>query len=146
PAILGIKLSKSDHFLVAFFSMLGQLDDVKLISLLFGLITFTALLVLQRVAPKLPNILIVICLASLIAMLTQYEKHGGSVIGFIPPGLPSLSLPTFDFGLMMSLMPAALVIALVSFMEVTASAKVITTQNGESWNQNLELSSQGLAK
>ncbi|HLS41959.1 MAG TPA: SulP family inorganic anion transporter [Paenalcaligenes sp.] len=146
PAILGIRLNRSDHFLLDLFSMLRQLGDAQLISLLFGLITFAALLVLQRVTPKLPNILIVICIASLIAMLTQYESHGGSVIGYIPSGLPSLGFPTFDFSLMMSLLSAALVIALVSFMEVTASAKVITTQTGENWNQNQELISQGLAK
>jgi len=45
-----------------------------------------------------------------------------------------------------ALFPAAFVIALVSFMEVTASASAISARTGEAWARNQELVGQGLAK
>ena len=64
----------------------------------------------------------------------------------IPKGLPSISIPPLDWHATMALLPAAFVIALISFMEAMSSAKVIAIKTRQPWDENKELIGQGLAK
>jgi MFS superfamily sulfate permease-like transporter len=70
---------------------------------------------------------------------------GGDVVGLIPEGLPSLEVPTVHWDLVLALLPAALVMALIGFMEATSISKAIATSTGERVNANRELIGQGLA-
>lgn len=146
PAMLGLRMDRSDHFMIDFLNMLGTFTDLHIPALVFGLGTLAALIILKRAAPRLPGVLIVVAFATAIAALTGFEASGGRVVGFVPAGLPGLSFPPLDWNLIVALLPAAFVIALVSFMEVTASASLISARTGERWRQNQELIGQGLAK
>ena len=70
---------------------------------------------------------------------------GGDVVGDIPPGLPQLKVPQVDWYLVLALLPAALVMALIGFMEATSISKAIATTTGERVDTNRELIGQGLA-
>lgn len=72
-------------------------------------------------------------------------SSGGSVVGVIPEGLPSLEVPTVQWGLVLALLPAALVMALIGFMEATSISKAIASTTGERVDANKELIGQGLA-
>ncbi len=70
---------------------------------------------------------------------------GGSVVGTIPQGLPSFEVPTIQWGLVLALLPAALVMALIGFMEATSISKAISSSTGERVDTSKELVGQGLA-
>jgi len=70
---------------------------------------------------------------------------GGDVVGVIPDGLPSLEVPKVHWDLVLALLPAALVMALIGFMEATSISKAIATSTGERVDANKELIGQGLA-
>lgn len=70
---------------------------------------------------------------------------GGAVVGVIPEGLPSLEQPTIQWDLVLALLPAALVMALIGFMEATSISKAIASSTGERVNASKELVGQGLA-
>jgi len=70
---------------------------------------------------------------------------GGAVVGKIPEGLPSFEVPVIQTGLILSLLPAALVMALIGFMEATSISKAIASHTGERVNTSKELVGQGLA-
>jgi MFS superfamily sulfate permease-like transporter len=72
-------------------------------------------------------------------------SSGGDVVGDIPRGLPSLQVPTVHWDLVWALLPAALVMALIGFMEATSISKAIATSTGERVDTNKELVGQGLA-
>jgi len=69
---------------------------------------------------------------------------GGAVVGTIPEGLPSFNVPIIDQTLMWELLPAALVMALIGFMEATSISKAIAAQTGERIDTSKELVGQGL--
>ena len=146
PALLGLRMPRSEHFLIDFWRMLGQLVNLHLPTLAFGLGTLVALLLVRRWLPRLPGVLVAVALATVASAMVGYAAEGGRVVGAVPSGLPSLTMPSLNWNLIVSLLPAAFVIALVSFMEVTASATLISTRTGERWQQNQELIGQGLAK
>ena len=72
-------------------------------------------------------------------------KGGGSVIGAIPAGLPSLSLPKIDFKVALHLLPIAAIISLLGFMEAISIAKAMAAKTGQRLDPNQELIGQGLA-
>jgi MFS superfamily sulfate permease-like transporter len=70
---------------------------------------------------------------------------GGAVVGEIPRGLPALAMPNVQWDLVLALFPAALVMALIGFMEATSISKAIATSTGERIDASKELVGQGLA-
>ncbi len=70
---------------------------------------------------------------------------GGDVVGNIPSGLPAFRLPTLTLDAMMSLLSAALIIALVAFMESISMAKAMATKSKQKIDPNQELIGQGLS-
>lgn len=70
---------------------------------------------------------------------------GGDVVGNIPQGLPSFRVPVLSIDAIMSLLSAALIIALVAFTESIAMAKAMAAQSKQRIDPNQELIGQGLA-
>ncbi|PKO62321.1 MAG: sodium-independent anion transporter, partial [Betaproteobacteria bacterium HGW-Betaproteobacteria-18] len=72
-------------------------------------------------------------------------SSGGDVVGTIPQGLPSFRLPTLSWEAITQLLAAALIIALVAFMECVAMAKALAVKTRQRFNPNQELIGQGIA-
>jgi MFS superfamily sulfate permease-like transporter len=70
---------------------------------------------------------------------------GGEVVGKIPRGLPSLSVPEIDYRIIRQLLPFAVIIALLGFMEAISVAKAMAAITGQRLDPNRELVGQGLA-
>lgn len=70
---------------------------------------------------------------------------GGAVVGAIPKGLPSLSLPQLDMQIVFQLFPYAVIISLLGFMEAVSIAKAMAARTGQKLDANQELIGQGLA-
>jgi SulP family sulfate permease len=70
---------------------------------------------------------------------------GGAVVGAIPKGVPTLSVPKLDLGIMLHLFPFAAIISLLGFMEAIAIAKAMAGKTGQRLDPNQELVGQGLA-
>ena len=70
---------------------------------------------------------------------------GGAVVGTIPEGLPTLAVPTFDMSVIMRLLPYAVIISLLGFMEAISIAKAMAAKTGQRLDPNQELIGQGLA-
>jgi len=146
PAIMGLKLEHGAHFMIDILHVIEHLTHTHLPSLMFGLGSLLSLFLLKRYLPKVPGVLIVVVITTAISYMIGFEVHGGVVVGVIPQGLPSLSLPPVDLAASMHMLPAAFIIALISFMEAMSSSKIIAIKTRTKWDENQELVGQGLAK
>jgi SulP family sulfate permease len=146
PTMLGIPAQQSNHFLLDIWQVITHIDTMHELSLGFGATAIVMLLGLKRYAPKLPGVLITVVLLTWVSYAIGFSEMGGRVVGAIPQGLPSISVPPLDWNASISLLPAAFVIALISFMEAMSSAKVIAIKTRQPWDENKELIGQGLAK
>lgn len=70
---------------------------------------------------------------------------GGEVIGEIPRGLPSFTVPRVDIKIMFHLLPIAAIISLLGFMEAISIAKAMAAKTGQRLDPNQELIGQGIA-
>ena len=113
----------------------------------FGLGALVLLMLQKRLAPRLPGVLI-ICLVGIgISAATGFAHIGGAVAGEVPGGLPPIRLPpSIGFEQHRALLPAAIIIALISFTEAMASCRTLARGRNERWDENQELIGQGLAK
>jgi SulP family sulfate permease len=137
PAFLGAPGSAAD--------LLRQ-PSMQPAALTFGAASLALLVLGKRYAPRLPMVVIVMGGAALVSRFSGYSERG-AIVGALPAGLPTLywpGLPGWD--LMSALLVPAMVIALVSFLETAASAKIEAQRDGRRWNDNQDLVAQGLAK
>lgn len=146
PAMLGLKLEHGPHFMVDVLHVIQHYAQADLPSLAFGLGSLLLLIFFKRFMPKLPGVLVVVIITTAISYKTGFESSGGSVVGVIPQGLPSLSMPPLDLAASIHMLPAAFVIAVISFMEAMSSSKIIAIKTRTRWDENQELVGQGVAK
>jgi SulP family sulfate permease len=113
----------------------------------FGVGSFAVLWLSKRYVPRWPMVLLVVCGTAVLSYAVGFEASGGAVIGNLPEGIPALMWPpALPWSTVSALLVPAMVIALVSFLEVASSAKVQSQQDGSLWNDNQDLIGQGLAK
>ena len=70
---------------------------------------------------------------------------GGSIVGNIPRGLPSFGFPGLDLNMLLKLLPIAVIISLLGFMEAISIAKAMAAKTGQRLDANQELIGQGIA-
>jgi SulP family sulfate permease len=70
---------------------------------------------------------------------------GGEVVGAIPAGLPSVSLPRFTWDTVVLLLSSAFVITMVGFLEALSIARAMAVKTRQRIDPDQELIGQGLA-
>lgn len=112
----------------------------------YGIASVVLFVAGKRFAPRLPMVLLVLAGAAALSKWSGYSQHG-AVIGTLPVGLPSFywpGLPRWDH--FSALLVPSLVIALVSSLEMAASAKIESQRDGKRWNASQDLVGQGMGK
>ena len=144
--IFGVTMpgNASDHFLGRIWGVLEQVENTHIFTLAMALAALIIMLGLKKYSPKAPGVLIAVVSSIVISWLFGFEEKGGAVVGNIPEGLPNLKVPLFSFELVGSLLPAAIVIALVGFMEAISIAKAMAAKTKDHIDPNQELIGQGL--
>ncbi|MFT5301878.1 MAG: SulP family sulfate permease [Mariniblastus sp.] len=90
--------------------------------------------------------LIVVVTAALVVFSGRLNTSNSvAVVGAIPAGLPGLTLPNVGLSTLRSLLPLALIITLVGYMESISVAKSLATRRREKVNANRELLALGMA-
>ena len=127
-------------------SSLWQSPQLDLAALGYGVVSVLLFFLSKRFTPRLPTVLLVIAAAGAISQSSGYAVHG-AVIGSLPAGLPSPYWPGLPgWGVLGALVVPALVIALVSSLEMAASAKIESQRDGKRWDAGQDLIGQGVGK
>ncbi|RYF15539.1 MAG: SulP family inorganic anion transporter [Comamonadaceae bacterium] len=137
PALIGLDGS---------LSQLLHAPRLDLQALAYGVVSLVLFTLAKRLAPRLPIMLIALAAAGLLAWLTGYSREG-AVVGALPQGLPDFYWPGWPgWEQFSTLIAPALVLTLVSSLEMAASAKIENQREGRRWNANQDLVGQGMGK
>jgi high affinity sulfate transporter 1 len=142
PKILGIHFANGS-FLHNIFEIVKGAPEASLPTVAMGIAMIVVLVGLERFLPRLPAPLVAVALGILGTRLLSLQSHGVGVVGRIPQGLPSLTIP--DFSLAEQLWPGALGIALMSLTETIAAGRAFAKSDEPSLKANQELLATGLA-
>mgnify|MGYP001175623344 CR=1 FL=1 len=94
---------------------------------------------------KSAPLVIVVLGTAMVWGLHLEQRAGVAIVGDVPAGLPPLTLPTFDLSLWQHLLPTALVISFVGYMESIAVAKSLASKRRQKVGANQELIALGAA-
>ena len=142
PKLLGIHIAKAGFFRDVL-SIAHHVPETSLITLLVAVATLLVLIGMERFLPHSPAPLVAVGGGIAASWLFGLEGRGVSVVGLIPRGLPSLTLP--DPALIEQLMPGALGIALMSFTESIAAGRAFASPAEPPISPNRELVATGMA-
>ena len=144
PKVLGIK-SSGETTLEQLANLLPQLGGTNLVTLAIGGATCAVILLCRRFLPRVPGAVVALVASGLAVVLLDLESHGVAVIGRIPTGLPGFSLPLLSLDDFDSLLPVALVAALLSFSDTIVTARGFAARIGERIDADQELLAIGVA-
>ena len=141
PKVLGLK-SQGGNTLEQAVSLLHRLGYTNLTALAIGAGTFAVILLCRRFLPMVPGAVVALVGSGLAVVLFHLDV---AVVGRVPTGLPGLSLPAISLGDFESLLPIALVAALLSFSDTVVAARAFAARNRYRVDANQELLAIGVA-
>lgn len=140
-------------------SLIEYLPLLHLPSLIFGLLSIGLLVYLPKLLKSqaiqsrigstdflvraVPLILVFLGIAAVLFL--DLKVQGIKTIGEIPSGFPPLSFPHWNWELVMTLLPGASMIAMISFVESLSIAQATALQQRSNLNSNQELIALGVA-
>lgn len=123
-----------------------NLPQTSLLTLAIGVATIVILLVIRKLRPKWPAIVISLGVVCAVVYAFALYDAGVKVIGPLPQSLPPFqSLPIFDLELIAGVAPGALAIAAVGLIQTMAIARTMSAATGQQLDNNQEFVGQGLA-
>jgi len=137
--LLGVSLPRSHSILETSSHALAAFGDWNWAAITVGVLSAAVLLGLRRSRPRWPGALVVVALSTAASAVLGLGALGLPVVGEIPGGLPAPAIPRLSLEDTSQLLPTALVIALVGFMESIAVAKVYAARNRYAIDPNREL-------
>jgi len=142
PKLLGVHIEKAGFFR-DLLSVVQHLPETSLLTLAVAVATLVVLVGMERFWPRAPAPLVAVGGAIAASWLFSLQSQGVSIVGVIPQGFPSLTMP--DASLIAQLAPGALGIALMSFTETIAAGRAFANPRDPPIHANRELIATGLA-
>ncbi len=147
PNLLGIESSSSSTTVGKCIDVCQDLISCHHLSLMIGGISLVVLLVLKKLAPRFPGLLLVISCTTLLSYFINAPAQGVDVIGDIPSGLPAFSLMFWDISSIVSILPTALTVCFVGFIGSLSISKGLEIKHRSyKIDANKELIALGAAK
>lgn len=144
--LFGVSVEKAaHHYETVYNTILAAIEYTHMPTFVMGLEAIIIIVGIKKFFPKLPGVLIAVVITTLASWQLGFEANGGSVVGNIPSGLPSITIPVFDTQVVGQLLTTAVIIALIGFMEAIAIAKAMAAQTRQRLDTNQELVGQGLS-
>jgi high affinity sulfate transporter 1 len=146
PKLVGFSVAASQSVPRVWEVIRGVLDGrAQPAALALGAGSLALILVLKRVAPRVPGVLIAVVLATVVVAELDLAQEGVSVVGQVPRGLPAFALPVIHGGDFWVVFAGALGIALVAFADTSVISRTFAVRGGYEVDPNRELVALGVA-
>ena len=144
--LLGVSIPRSNKIHELFIYLIELIPQAHGLTVLVSVLGVCFIFVLRRYFPKLPAALILVVLATVTVAQFKEVETGLILLENVPGGLPSMIVPSAEWGQIYALIPLALTLALIAFMEAISVAKAIEEkEKTNSLNANQELIALGAA-
>jgi high affinity sulfate transporter 1 len=146
PKLLGFSVDAEGLLAEAreFVSGLAQ-GEANTTAAILGVASLVGILLLNRLLPKLPSVLIVVVLAALAVKVFDLESHGVDTIGVLPQGFPPFTVPRVGWSDVPPLFVGAIAIAVVALADTMSTASAFAARRGEQVRGNQEMIGIGAA-
>ncbi|MFV2102941.1 SulP family inorganic anion transporter [Micromonospora sp. LOL_024] len=143
--LLGLDAGRAETFPEIAGSLWRSATTAHGVTILVSLVSIAGLVLLRRHVPKLPGALLVVAGVTVLSAAFSLGARGVEILTEVPGGLPAPVLPTLAGQDVRALLPAAVAIALVAYMEGIAVAKALAARTRQQISPNQELTAVGSA-
>lgn len=143
--LFGVSVGAPDGWLERIAAIGRALPDTNVPTLVVGSVAIAALLVGRRLGRRIPMALLVVAASAAAVPLLGLEAHGVQVLGEVPGGLPTPRLPLPPTDAIVALLPGALIIASLSYLEGISVARAIAARTRDRIDPDQELIAAGTA-
>jgi MFS superfamily sulfate permease-like transporter len=127
PKLFGFHIAKGPFFM-NLLSIFQHLPQTSMVTLAIAVLTLALVVGLEHFLPSAPAPLFAVVLGIAASGILSLQQAGVELVGAIPSGLPAPVLP--NLRLFTELWPAALGIALMSYIESIAAGRAFVRQGG----------------
>ena len=146
PKLFGFSVD-ADGFIPEAVGFVKGLADGETVAaaLAIGLLGLVLILVLQRLVPKIPAVLVAVVVSILAANAFDLADHGVSLVGPLPQGFPPFTLPSVAWSDLALLVAGAVGIAVVSLTDTISTASAFAARTGQEVDGDREMIGIGAA-
>jgi sulfate permease, SulP family len=122
--LLGIdSISGGLHEII--FGIAAQINSVNILTLAVGVASIILIVLFKKKIPAVPGPVAAVAAGIVLIYLTGIDNRGVTIVGEITSGIPAFEIPELEWTVITALLPMALAIALVGYMEAIAVAKAV---------------------
>ena len=144
--LFGVDFVQSDQIQYVLEDIWFNIIDFNSHTTVIGLISVGVIILLRKINKKIPNALLVVVVGILTIRYFGDEFSDVAIVKDIPSGLPSFSFPEMDISQMRELLPIALTLVMVGYLETISIGKSLEAKQDEyKLRPNQELIALGLS-
>ena len=144
--LFGVDFVQSDQIQYVLEDIWFNIIDFNSHTTVIGLTSVGVIILLRKINKKIPNALLVVVVGILTIRYFGDEFSDVAIVKDIPSGLPSFSFPEMDISQMRELLPIALTLVMVGYLETISIGKSLEAKQDEyKLRPNQELIALGLS-
>ena len=129
--LLGVDFLQSDQIQLLLIDFWSQLSSFNTQTTIIGVVSILLIIILRKINKKIPNALIVVTFGILTVKYFGDSFADVAIVKEIPSGLPVFGMPEFDLDQIKELMPIALTLVMVGFLETISIGKSLEAKQDE---------------
>jgi high affinity sulfate transporter 1 len=143
-SLLGYRV-EADGFFRKLFALAARLGETHVPTVTLGLALFALVLLLKRIAPRVPAPLVAAVLGIGAVAVLGLDEAGVAVVGAVPAGLPVPRVPNVSTEDVVNLLFAAGGMTLLAYCSMIPTARGFAAKNGYRVDPNREFTALGAA-
>jgi SulP family sulfate permease len=129
--LLGVDFTRSNQIQDVLIDIWKNVEDLDIPTTLIGLSAITIIIILKKINKKIPNALLVVILGIIAVKYFGIVFESVAIVKEVPSGLPSFGVPEIDIDQLKELLPIALTLVLVGFLETISIGKSFESKQDE---------------
>ncbi|QXP73411.1 solute carrier family 26 protein [Tenacibaculum sp. HL-MS23] len=129
--LLGVDFLQSDQVHILIEDIFKRVSYFNTNTAVIGIIACIIIMIFRKINKKIPNALIVVVIGILVIRFSKDYFIDVAIVKGIPSGLPGFSIPVIDIALIRELLPIAITLVMVGYLEIISIGKTLEAKQDE---------------
>lgn len=144
--VLGVDLDRSNNVFQILSEVISSVGLINWLSFTIALFAVIIMKGVKKIHKSIPGALVAVVLGIIAVQFLGLNDLGVKIVGVVPEGLPSFVIPDVSNDSFLELIPIALTLALIAFMEAISVARALQSKHKSEYqlDNNQELIGLGM--
>jgi SulP family sulfate permease len=127
--VLGVEIARNNNIFKIIYDAAMNMNEFNWVSIGIAVGGIIIIKNIKKLHKAIPGALVAVIVGILVVQFGGFEAYGVKIVGEVPQGLPSFKFPDLTTEFFSELVPIALTLALIAFMESISVAKAIQAKH-----------------